>query len=167
MNEIKCDMTPAINDVIDGAVKNKVVNTKEIRVKYHTTGQLYTRTRVLFRVCTALCPELAFKSLKHFDEKNDSIKNFNDDFIVGVYTPKGPISFHFKLEFLDEFAHIPFSESSPKYDGYTEEEMIERLENLADEIIAGKDVKEILKDIIKNNTLDESQKPKQLKKEML
>ena len=160
--ENKFDMTPSINQIIDGAVKNKVVNIKKIQIKYHTVEQLYTRIRTLLRLATALYPQLAFKSLRHYDEVNDSIKTFNDDFIVGVYTPMGPAAFHFKLEFLNEFSHIPFQDSAPKYDGYTEDEGMQRLNSLNNLITIGASIDEIIEIINENKNLDESQKPKLL-----
>ena len=160
--ESKFDMTPAINQIIDGALKNKAVDTKKLIIKHHTVGQLYTRSRTLLRLATALYPQLAFKSLKHYDEVNDSIKSFNDDFIVGIYTPMGPVAFHYKLEFLDDFSHIPFQNNAPKYDGYTEEESMQRLNFLTNLIVSGISVEEIMERINSNEDLDESQKPKQL-----
>ncbi len=160
--ENKFDMTPSINQIIDGAVKNKVVNTKKIQIKHHTVEQLYTRIRTLLRLATALYPQLAFKSLRHYDEVNDSIKAFNDDFIVGVYTPMGPAAFHFKLEFLNEFWHIPLQDNAPKYDGYTEDEGIQRLNSLTNLITNGADIDYIIRKIDENKNLDESQKPKLL-----
>ena len=160
--ENKVDMTPAVNQVIDGAVKNKVIDTKKIQIKYHSVGQLYTRSRTQLRLITALCPQLAFKSLRHYDEVNDSIKAFNDDFIVGVYTPMGPVAFHYKLEFLNEFSHITFQDNAPKYDGYTEDESMQRLNSLTNLIVIGASIDEIIKLINENKNLDESQKPKQL-----
>ncbi|MBR5662522.1 MAG: hypothetical protein IKX00_02580 [Bacilli bacterium] len=162
--ETKGDITPSVNHIIKEARKEKIINSKEIKVDYHTVRELYTRIQSLFRFCTAVCPELAFKSLKHYDEDNDSIDKFNDDFIVGIYTPKGPISFHFKLIYLDKYNHIDFIDRAPLYDGYNEEEMIDRLETLTNYICSGKTTNEIIDEIINNPNLHESQKPSRVRK---
>ena len=159
-NNIKGDITPSVNHIIKEARKEKIINSKAIKVDFHTAGELYTRIYTLFRLATSLCPELSFKSLKHYDEENDSISNFNGDFIVGVYTPKGPVSFHFKLNYLDQFEHIPFIDRAPLYDGYGEEEMIDRLNSLTDLICSGKTTDEIIEDIYSNEELHESHRPK-------
>ena len=159
--ENKVDMTPAVNQVIDGAVKNKVIDTKKLQIKYHTVGQLYTRSRELLALATSFCPQLAFKSLRHYDEANDSIKAFNDDFIVGIYTPLGPVAFHYKLEFIEDFSHVPSIDNAPKYDGYTEDESMQRIHSLTKLISNGISIEEIIEIINKNEKLDESQKPKQ------
>ena len=160
----KVDMTPAVNEVIDTGIKNGVVNSKQVRIKYHTTGELYTRCRILFILVAAGFPELTFISYRHYDEKNDPIGNFNDDFIVGAYTPLGPVTFHFKNEFLDEFKGLNYIENAPLYDGYSEEEAMHRLYVLAMMKFSGKTVDEIAAIINNNPFFHESWKPKQLKK---
>lgn len=158
------DMTPAVNEVINTGIKNEVVDSKELKIKYHTVRQLYTRSRVFFLLVAALAPELTFISFRHYDENKDPIENFNDDFIVGVYTPYGPSTFHFKYEYLSEFKDVRHIDNAPLYDGYTEEESMERLVKLSKMLFDGKTVNEIVEMINNNESLHESQKPKYLKR---
>ena len=162
MSNNPSDITPSVNDIIKNGRKAKIINSKEIKPDYHTTGQLYRRVRTCFRFASIHCPRLMFISLKHYDEDNDSITNFNDDFIVGVFTPVGPATFHFKMEFYDEFKHLPYYKSSPLYDGYQEDEMMDRIDILVDMLLCGKTEEELIEEINNDPTLHESQKPKQL-----
>ena len=151
------DITSSINDIIKVNKQVKTINTKKVSDVYHTFGDLYTRERVLFRLITCIYPRLSFKSLYHYDEENDPM--FDGDFMVGLYTPKGPISYHFKLQYLEDFAHLEFLPRGPKYDNYSEEEKNERLNYISEMIISGKTEDDILYDIINNPDLDESFKP--------
>ncbi|NCC71035.1 hypothetical protein EOM09_05625 [bacterium] len=56
---------------------------------------------------------------------------FNGDFIVGLNTPKGPASYHFKTEFWDLF-DVKILENAPEYDGYTPDEALERFISILD-----------------------------------
>lgn len=64
---------------------------------------------------------------KHFDEENDPM--FNGCFIVGINTPNGVATYHFKLEYWDEFP-IKEIEHAPQYDGYSPEEALSRVKSL-------------------------------------
>jgi len=102
----KTDITEPLNNIIRVNKRAKTVNTKKLSDVHHTFGDLYTRERVLFRLITCIYPRLCFKSLYHYDEENDPM--FNGDFMVGMYTPKGPIAYHFKLAYLSDFTHLSF-----------------------------------------------------------
>lgn len=54
---------------------------------------------------------------------------FEGDFIVGLNTPEGPASYHFKIGFWDLF-DVPEILNAPKYDVYTNQEALERLRSL-------------------------------------
>lgn len=162
MKENKHDISSYLNEIIKSHKKGKTINTKNISDGHHTFGELYNRELVLFRLVTSAYPKLSFKSLKHYDEENDPI--FNGDFMVGIYTPKGPITYHFKLEYLDSFKHISYIPKGPKYDNYTEDEKNERINYLSDMIISGKTEDDILIEILSNKELDKSYKPIQYTK---
>lgn len=72
-------------------------------------------------------PELSWKSKKHFDEENDTM--FNGCFIVGINTPEGVATYHFKLKYWNEF-NIPKLECAPKYDGYSSDKVLTRIKSL-------------------------------------
>ena len=151
------DISSSLNDVIKASKAAKTVNTKKISDVHHTFGDLYNRERILFRLITFALPKLSFKSLYHYDEENDPM--FNGDFMVGLYTPRGPISYHFKLKYLDDFAHLDFSPRGPRYDNYSEDEKNERINCITQMIEANKTEDEILAEILGNPDLDESLKP--------
>jgi hypothetical protein len=116
-----------INGIISEMKKTKILNTKEVSDTHHTFGDLYIQRLYLVSIICAQNKDIAWKSKKHFDEENDPM--FNGDFVVGLNTPAGPASYHFKLEFWDLFdvKEIP---NAPKYDGYTSFEALERLRSI-------------------------------------
>lgn len=105
-------------------------SVKKVSDGYHTFGD-YTdmRNEYLIALCNAY-PEISWKTKKHFDEENDPM--FNGDFLAGINTPAGQISQHLKLKFW-ELLKVPEIERGPKYDGYTEEDVKERLHSLGKE----------------------------------
>ena len=148
-----------INAEIIDYKKETGKSVKEVSDSHHTFGDLYTRDMVLFRCLSAFCPKLCFRTLKHYDEENDPISNFNGDFMVGIYTPLGPASFHFKLEYFDDFSHIEIQDHGPEYEGYTEEEKNERINYITYLVNAGLTQDDILSMIMNNSDLDDSLKP--------
>lgn len=54
---------------------------------------------------------------------------FNGCFIAGINTPKGVITFHLKMKFWDELKICEIY-NAPKYDGYTEDDVKERIKSL-------------------------------------
>lgn len=121
-------MVEEINKMINDAADNGDISTKEISDGHHTFGELYKHRIYLFATICNLLPEIAFKTLKHFDEENDPM--FNGDFLAGINTPEGIVTYHIKLEYWDLFK-IPVIDSGPKYDGYGDEDVFDRLQSLA------------------------------------
>lgn len=122
------ELHDVVNRLIVRLKDNMGLNTKKVSDKYHTFGDLYKQRVYLFSVICNQNKDKAWKSKKHFDEENDPM--FNGDFIVGIETPKGHFSFHFKLEFWDMFSEIQELERAPKYDGYNQDEGLDRLISL-------------------------------------
>jgi hypothetical protein len=116
-----------INELIVAMKDKNILNTKKISDKWHTFGELYIQRLYLFSIICNQNKDIAWKSKRHFDEKNDPM--FNGDFIVGLNTPEGPASYHFKIEFWDLFdvQEIP---NAPKYDGYTPDQALERFRSI-------------------------------------
>lgn len=115
-----------INEDIMNLRKNGQ-SIKKISDGYHTFED-YTDMRNIYFI--ALCnayPNLSWKSTKHFDEENDPM--FEGDFIAGIFTPTGPITQHLKLKFWDDL-NVQEIERAPQYDGYTEEDVKERVKSL-------------------------------------
>lgn len=120
------DKIQEVNDLIQ-EIKNSGTSVKDISDGYHTFRELYKQRMILFSVICNLCPELAWKSKKHFDEENDPM--FNGCFIVGVNTPLGVATYHFKMEHYDMFDVLEL-EHAPKYDDYSPDVVMERLQSL-------------------------------------
>ena len=153
----KNEVTKAISTIIKWCDKKGILPYKEIEIDNNTTEGLFNITLELICLFTALCPELSFASTKHFD-KDD--KMFNDDFIVGFYTPGGPVAFHFKEKYKDRFSHITWLERAPKYDGYNNSQLLDRI-NCLISFLSCCTVEQIIELLQSSATLHESQKPPQ------
>ncbi len=110
-------------------LRNNNKSVKEVSDKYHTFGDYVDMRNHLFAALCNAYKDKAWKSRKHYDEENDPM--FNGDFIAGIDTPKGPVTFHLKLKFWD-LVKVKELDRAPKYDGYTEEDVKERLNSLGD-----------------------------------
>ena len=117
----------AINHTIKNMKNAGVINSKEVSDTHHTFGTLYLHRLHLFAALCNMNPSISFKTRKHFDEENDPM--FNEDFMAGIKTPKGLVTYHFKLEFWNLFK-IQEIEKGPKYNGYTDKDIYERLDSL-------------------------------------
>lgn len=102
-------------------------SVKSISDGNHTFADLYSQRMYLFSVICSCYPELSWKSRKHFDEENDPM--FNGCFIVGINTPVGIATYHFKLEYWNEFP-IKEIEHAPQYDRYSIEDVLSRVKSL-------------------------------------
>lgn len=83
----------------------------------HTFGELYYHRMMLFSVLCNQHEDLAWKSWKHDD--GSSIPGF---FVVGIRTPEGQFSYHYRAEHWKYF-DIEEVEYAPKYDGHTSEDI--------------------------------------------
>ena len=108
-------------------VKKQNQSIKEISDGNHTFGQyIDMRNNLFIALCNAY-PEISWKSRKHYDEENDPM--FNGDFIAGINSDKGTITFHLKMKYWDDIIAEEI-DRAPKYDGYTEEDVISRIKSL-------------------------------------
>ncbi len=109
-------------------LKNNHGKIKNISDGYHTIGDyLEMRNMYFIALCNAY-PDISWKSKKHYDEDNDPM--FNGDFIAGINTPKGAVAQHLKLKHWDELK-VKEIDNAPKYDGYTDEDVKDRIESLS------------------------------------
>lgn len=152
------DLTDELSKIINALTKAGLINYKQVRTGWHTDEELKDFTLELLSLCTIKYPELAFVSLKHYNEEEDPM--YDGDFMMGLYTPQGPISFHLKLEYLKMFRNIHIDERAPRYDGYTHNDFMYRMSSLVTELVNGADKEKVLSKINNNLYLDESQKPK-------
>ena len=108
-------------------VKKQNQSIKEISDGNHTFGQyIDMRNNLFIALCNAY-PEISWKSRKHYDEENDPM--FNGDFIAGINSNEGVITFHLKMKYWDDL-NAKEIDRAPKYDGYTEEDVKVRIKSL-------------------------------------
>ena len=109
--------------------RNNGKSVKEVSDGFHTfRDYIEMRNELFVALCNAY-PDISWKSKRHYDEENDSM--YNGDFIAGINTPAGMISFHLKLEYWDELL-VDEIDRSPYYDGYTYEDVKLRIKSLKD-----------------------------------
>ena len=121
------DKIDEINNMIREYKKSKVISTKQISDGHHTFDELYKHRIILFCTLCNLLPNIAWKSKKHYDEENDPM--FDGNFIAGMNTPEGIVTYHIKLEYWDLF-NISELDRAPKYDGYTSDDVLKRILSL-------------------------------------
>ena len=85
----------------------------EFADEYHTFNELYTQRLYLSAALFNAYPELAWKSARH-----DDGEMFPGYFIVGINTPSGQLTYHYKLKDWDLFK-VPIIDVAPKWDGHT------------------------------------------------
>ena len=121
------NMIKELNENIKDMKEKKYIKTKDISDTYHTIGHLYYRSCVLFSTICNQNKDLAWKSWCHFDNENDPM--FEDMFIVGLTTPKGDVTYHFKSEFWNLF-DVKELDTAPKWDGHDSDEALVRILSL-------------------------------------
>lgn len=120
-----------INNIIQEEKKSKAISTKDISDGHHTFGDLYKHRIILFCSLCNLFPDISWKSKQHFAEESDPM--FHDSFIAGINAPSGVITYHIKLKYWNLF-NIPEIERAPKYDYYSDDEILERILSLSSDI---------------------------------
>lgn len=80
---------------------------------YHTFGELYEQRAYLFSVICRAFQDKAWKAKKHADGEV-----WDGYFIVGVTTPEGEYTYHYKDEIWDLFP-VEERDMAPEYDGHT------------------------------------------------
>ena len=117
-----------LNNLIQNEKMNGNISVKQISDGHHTFEDLYKNRLILFCALCNCNHDISWKSKKHFDEENDPM--FNGDFIVGINTPEGIATYHFKLEFWDLY-QIPEIEKAPKYVNYNNATVLKRIYSLS------------------------------------
>jgi hypothetical protein len=95
---------------------------------YHTFDGLYAQRRVLFATLCNLFKESSWKSLRHEDGE---LCFGGDWFIVGIDTPEGSYTYHYRVEYWDMFK-CPVLEVGKEWDGHTDKD-VDRLLSLVKE----------------------------------
>lgn len=123
----RCFMNLSVNNLNEliHALKNSgLLSAKKIEDKYYSIGDLYSHRLAIFRLLSHIYKDRAWKTKKH---REDSM--FNDSFMVGIETDKGMATYHFKIDNYDLF-EVKEIEIGPAYDGYTSDDVLERLLSL-------------------------------------
>lgn len=113
-----------INEIISKSELEGILDTDNISDGCHTFGDLYKHRCYLFACICNQNKDKAWKAKKHIDGSM-----YEGFFIVGITTPKGEATYHYPMEFWDLF-HVKEIPHSPEYDGYTPDDVLNRLLNL-------------------------------------
>ncbi|HEL9597902.1 WDGH domain-containing protein [Streptococcus suis] len=98
----------------------------------HTFEELYYHRMVLFSVICNAYPDKAWKSKQH-----DNGSMYEGFFIVGISTPEGQFSYHYKLDYWDWFK-VEEVERAPQWDGHQAADVVRLLS-----LLGGNDEKTI------------------------
>jgi hypothetical protein len=79
------------NTLIKELKDEKILSAKEIADRYYTIRNCIDHRLVLFKIICHTYPKLAWKTKQHFDGGM-----FDDSFLVGITTPLGDATYHFK-----------------------------------------------------------------------
>jgi hypothetical protein len=93
----------------------------EVSDGYHTFNQLYHQRAILFATIVNQNKNISWKSYKHSDGKYCFDSN-GEWFIVGIDTPEGSYTYHYKKEYWDYF-ECKELECGKEWDGHTEEDV--------------------------------------------
>ena len=108
-------------------LRNAGISVNEISDGYHTFGDYKDMRNHWFIATLNSNPTLSWKSKKHFNEENDPM--FDGDFIAGISTPCGMATQHLKMKYWDSLK-VQELDRAPEYDGYTEEDVKERIDSI-------------------------------------
>lgn len=90
-----------------------IVNPSQLTDGYHTFQELYVHRMELFAVICRQNQAHAWKSKLH-----DDGTMYPNYFIVGINTPSGPFTYHYRMDSWDLF-DIKELERAPEWDGHT------------------------------------------------
>lgn len=94
-----------------------IVNPSQLTDGYHTFQELYVHRMELFKVICHQNKSHAWKSKLH-----DDGTMYPNYFIVGINTPEGSFTYHYKMEFWDSF-NVAELERAPEWDGHTADDV--------------------------------------------
>ena len=105
-------------------IKKGYISSKILQDKHYRVSELFHQSAILFNILCQTYLDLAWKSKMHSDGTM-----FPGDFIVGIETPLGNMSNHYKMDYYDAF-DIRELDKAPVYDRYEEDVAIRRLNSL-------------------------------------
>lgn len=112
---------------------------KEVSDGYHTFRDLYDHRRALTAALAAAASSAgdSWRSKAHHPEDGPM---FDGSFIVGIELPTGTITYHYNLDFWDDFAAVPELEHAKKWDGAGPDDTVTRLLTIAGLVAAKRDL---------------------------
>jgi hypothetical protein len=102
-----------------------MMDDEELSDGYHTFDELYDHRRALTAALAAERADISWRSREHHPDDGPMFEG--GYFIVGIDTPAGTITYHYKLSHWNDFAEVPELEHAPKWDGATPGETVIRL----------------------------------------
>ncbi|HFI0423654.1 TPA: hypothetical protein ACGOWZ_000199 [Streptococcus suis] len=88
---------------------------------FHTFEELYYHRMVLFSVICNTYPDRAWKSKLHHDGSM-----YDGFFVVGMQTPEGQYSYHYKLDYWEWFG-VKEVAQAPQWDGHQASDVVRLL----------------------------------------
>ncbi len=89
---------------------------------YHSFDELYAHRMLLFISLMKSYPHISWKSKKHNDGTD-----YDGYFLTGMKLPSGDISYHILDKFWDLLTNVKELEVAPEWDGYTNNDVINKL----------------------------------------
>ncbi|MEB3429707.1 hypothetical protein VLK81_06725 [Citroniella saccharovorans] len=105
-----------INSVLK-QMKDDGEDTGGISDGYHTFDELYFHRMVLFSIILNQNQDISWKSKYHSDGTM-----YDNYFICGIKTPEGQYTYHYHLDYWDNFK-VKELEYAPEYDGHKPEDI--------------------------------------------
>lgn len=114
-----------INDDSTGALVKIQADPEMLSDGFHTMEELYDHRRALTAALLAERADISWRSKQHHPDDDPMFEG--GYFIVGINTPFGTITYHYKLTHWDDFAEVPELDHAPKWDGAPPESTVTRL----------------------------------------
>ena len=111
-------------------VAANVDDIEDVSDGFHTFNDLYEQRMILFAALVNAYRDRAWKSLRH---ENGEPCFGGYWFIVGIDTPKGSYTYHYRKQYWDVFDCLILPRAK-HWDGHTEKDAMERLMSLSKEV---------------------------------
>lgn len=105
--------------------RSKPFDQDKVSDGFHTFEELYDHRAILFSVICNLFSSRAWKSKFHYDGTM-----YPGYFIVGIDTPEGQASYHYRIDPYWDYFNVKEVEKAPPWDGYTSKESVDRIGNM-------------------------------------
>jgi len=114
-----------IRDITTGRLTGIQARPELLTDGFHTMEELYDHRRALTAALATERADIAWRSKAHHPDDGPMFEG--GYFIVGIDTPAGTITYHYKLSHWDEFAEVPELLHAPKWDGAQPGDTVTRL----------------------------------------